>query len=317
METDKDHIEEQEQQPSLSGAYIHGLVKHLSSKDSSDGSENGECFHDVNSKPPKHPPPQHKKQVRRRLHTTKPYQERLLNMAEARREIVTALKFHRASMKQQEAATATAAVAAASNNHQSPPQSSFNQERKTKTRPILSLHPPDTTTITANPYWPMFTFAPPPPPLPPSYLDNHNFILPSQPLGLNLNFQSFANLDTDIYHKPLSVYSSSSTSSSTPSSTSSPAFSGPPGNPNSSTNLHQAMNADVMQETKSSGEQDQIEWWCNFYKSMEIEVNQEDKYDQNMEFPPWLINANESSCLQQKFDDHFSDTYFQDPALPW
>ncbi|KAG6488128.1 hypothetical protein ZIOFF_056886 [Zingiber officinale] len=40
-----------------------------------------------------------KKQVRRRLHASKPYQERLLNMAEARREIVTALKLHRATMK--------------------------------------------------------------------------------------------------------------------------------------------------------------------------------------------------------------------------
>ncbi|KAJ4908031.1 hydroxyproline-rich glycoprotein family protein [Raphanus sativus] len=42
----------------------------------------------------------HKKQVRRRLQTSRPYQERLLNMAEARREIVTALKQHRASMRQ-------------------------------------------------------------------------------------------------------------------------------------------------------------------------------------------------------------------------
>lgn len=42
--------------------------------------------------------PRTKKQVRRRLHTSRPYQERLLDMAEARREIVMALKFHRASM---------------------------------------------------------------------------------------------------------------------------------------------------------------------------------------------------------------------------
>ncbi|GJN40874.1 hypothetical protein PR202_gn00288 [Eleusine coracana subsp. coracana] len=48
--------------------------------------------------PPQQQP--HKKQVRRRLHTSRPYQERLLNMAEARREIVTALKIHRASMRQ-------------------------------------------------------------------------------------------------------------------------------------------------------------------------------------------------------------------------
>ncbi|XP_066395304.1 uncharacterized protein [Miscanthus floridulus] len=41
--------------------------------------------------------PQVKRQARRRRHTSRPYQERLLNMAEARREIVTALKIHRAS----------------------------------------------------------------------------------------------------------------------------------------------------------------------------------------------------------------------------
>jgi hypothetical protein len=43
--------------------------------------------------------PAPKKQVRRRLHTSMPYQERLLNMAEARREVVTDLKIHRASMR--------------------------------------------------------------------------------------------------------------------------------------------------------------------------------------------------------------------------
>ncbi|WVZ66682.1 hypothetical protein U9M48_015871 [Paspalum notatum var. saurae] len=35
---------------------------------------------------------------RRRTHTSRPYQESLLNMAEARREIITALKIHRATM---------------------------------------------------------------------------------------------------------------------------------------------------------------------------------------------------------------------------
>ncbi|XP_047178641.1 uncharacterized protein LOC124845566 [Vigna umbellata] len=38
------------------------------------------------------------KQVRRRL-TNRPYQERLMNMAEARKEIATALKYHRATTK--------------------------------------------------------------------------------------------------------------------------------------------------------------------------------------------------------------------------
>ncbi|KAJ0491796.1 hypothetical protein HanIR_Chr12g0567721 [Helianthus annuus] len=48
------------------------------------------------------PPLPHKKQVRRRNHTNKPYQERFLDMAEATREIVTTIKFHRASMKHQQ-----------------------------------------------------------------------------------------------------------------------------------------------------------------------------------------------------------------------
>ncbi|CAD6342477.1 unnamed protein product [Miscanthus lutarioriparius] len=46
--------------------------------------------------------PQPKRQARRRTHTSRPYQERLLNMAEARREIVTALKIHRASSTRQQ-----------------------------------------------------------------------------------------------------------------------------------------------------------------------------------------------------------------------
>ncbi|KAI3754793.1 hypothetical protein L1987_54584 [Smallanthus sonchifolius] len=312
METYKD-IEAKEQ-PHLSGAYIRSLVKHLTSKDSSDGSDqNGECFHDVSSSSQKQPPqPQHKKQVRRRLHTTKPYQERLLNMAEARREIVTALKFHRASMKQQQQA-----AAATSNRHQS---QSFGQEKLPKSRPIHTFYPPTAaTTTTAHSYWPVSTYAPTPPlPPPPSYHDNQNIILPSQTLGLSLNFQSFSNLDTNIYHKPLSVHSPSSTSSST----------APAGN-STSTDLHHAMDGGEMEEIRSLGEQHQIEWkdtinlvtsarWCSFLKTMEVEANDGDEYDgfhqfdQVMDFPPWLINANESSGLQQHFDDH----YFQDPALP-
>ncbi|KAF8679295.1 hypothetical protein HU200_046077 [Digitaria exilis] len=65
------------------------------------------------------PPPQMtttKKQARRRTHTSRPYQERLLNMAEARREIVTALKIHRANMlRQQQRPTL-------SHHHREPPQ---------------------------------------------------------------------------------------------------------------------------------------------------------------------------------------------------
>ncbi|KAG0476433.1 hypothetical protein HPP92_013274 [Vanilla planifolia] len=45
---------------------------------------------------------QFKKKARRRLYASKPYQERLLNMAEARKEIAAALRFHRIAMKHQQ-----------------------------------------------------------------------------------------------------------------------------------------------------------------------------------------------------------------------
>ncbi|CAH8390811.1 unnamed protein product [Eruca vesicaria subsp. sativa] len=103
----------------------------------------------------------HKKQVRRRLHTSRPYQERLLNMAEARREIVTALKHHRASMRQ---ATTT---------------------------------PP-----------------PPSPPLPDSFSwsNSHdlNFLLPHQPLGLNLNFHDFDDFIQTSSSPPLPTFAATS-----------------------------------------------------------------------------------------------------------
>ncbi|CAL5061652.1 unnamed protein product [Urochloa decumbens] len=54
-----------------------------------------------------------KKQARRRTHTSRPYQERLLNMAEARREIVAALKIHRANSRHQPCPS--------SYHHQQPP----------------------------------------------------------------------------------------------------------------------------------------------------------------------------------------------------
>ncbi|CAO2818387.1 unnamed protein product [Amaranthus hypochondriacus] len=92
----------------LSGAYIRSLVKQLTTSKPLNANQNSTKNNATNqtvttnkgmAKPNNHPQG-HKKQVRRRLHTSRPYQERLLNMAEARKEIVTALKFHRAAMKQ-------------------------------------------------------------------------------------------------------------------------------------------------------------------------------------------------------------------------
>ncbi|KAF5787711.1 hypothetical protein HanRHA438_Chr10g0468941 [Helianthus annuus] len=308
----KDNIPKQE--PRLSGAYIRSLVKHLTtsikSKDSSNGrhdnnlpesvNSNGGCLNDIHNNmqqqspppPAPAPPPErpHKKQVRRRQHATKPYQERLLNMAEARREIVTALKFHRASMKQRETTD---------NNHPQPDQSSIVNS-------TLSCSP------SVSQFWPISTTTPPP--LPTLTHENLDFTLPNQTLGLNLNFQDFKNLDKNSYLNYNSMSSSASSSSSSSSSavislateeitaevpeevvtatttsattTSSSSVTG---------GLHHAMDEEEMEEIRSLGEQHQMEWddtvnlltsarWLKFLKPFEME--QEDwKFDQVMEFP--------------------------------
>ncbi|KAL4590162.1 hypothetical protein LXL04_003084 [Taraxacum kok-saghyz] len=331
---EKDKVDKVKEEPHLSGAYIRSLVKHLTStkpKDPFDAgivNTNGENHHNMKQEsppPPQQPqppppPPQIKKQVRRRQHTSRPYQERLLNMAEARREIVTALKFHRASMKQQEAATATATAATTTT----------------------------ATTSSVPHYWAVPTI--PPPPLPPLYYENLNFPLPNQTIGLNLNFQDFQNIDANLYQHPLSAYPSSSSSSSSSSFSSSSASSSSSSTSSTAAisagetsasmpeevvagGLHHAMDDDEIEEIKSLGEQHQMEWndtvnlvmsarWFKFLKTMELgheETNVDTKkddfygfspFDQITEFPPWLINAND-----QHFHDHFSDDYFQDPSL--
>ncbi|XP_023745033.1 uncharacterized protein LOC111893197 [Lactuca sativa] len=214
---------------------------------------------------------QSKKQVRRRLQTNKPYKDRLLNMAEARREIATALKFHRASMKQQEGNYVL---------QQHPPPESNSR-----------LFPATTTTTTANSYLWSYSGLPFPPPIPPPlHQENLNFVLPTQTLGLNLNFQDFSNLKT-----PMAVYSSSSASSSPlTSSTAAKEVAAISSCGGVSVNMSPAYDDD--------GDDDNDDEYHPF--------------DQVMEFPPWLINANESSCLQQFYDHQFSDQYSPDPTLP-
>ncbi|KAK1414122.1 hypothetical protein QVD17_29863 [Tagetes erecta] len=100
--------QQQQQQPHLSSAYICNLVKQ-SIQHKHPLYSNTECFNDHNNMQQPPSQPKRKKQVRKRTYTSKPHQQQFLNMAEARREIAIALKFHRATMKlQQEAATAAA-----------------------------------------------------------------------------------------------------------------------------------------------------------------------------------------------------------------
>ncbi|KAF1871702.1 hypothetical protein Lal_00020496 [Lupinus albus] len=245
---------------------------------------------------------QHKKQVRRRLHTSRPYQERLLNMAEARREIVTALKYHRASMKQ---ASEQKQQQQAQEEHQmesvflqSSQQPSFEQDGRYKSRRNPRIYPSCTQNFPNYMDGFSHSYSPHSPPSipnsntytsdsphapPPLKADNHNFILPNKTLGLNLNFHNFNKLDATTH---LNNSSLSSTSSSPPlfvvTDHDVPSAQGEVKGSSSlvssiqscatthvSGGLHTAMDDEGMAEIRSLGEQYQIEWndTMNFVKS--------------------------------------------------
>ncbi|XP_027333872.1 uncharacterized protein LOC113848509 [Abrus precatorius] len=183
----------------------------------------------------------HKKQVRRRLHTSRPYQERLLNMAEARREIVTALKYHRAAMKQ-----ASEEQHQQHQHHQQKQQSlslqpyhvsSSEQDGRFKSSRNPRIYPSCTTKFSNyKDDFSYSSFSPPPPSAPNSHTcpftfpfphptpvaENPNFTLPNQTLGLNLNLHHFNNLEDTLFlnnnnNSSLSSYTSPSSSSPPPS----------------------------------------------------------------------------------------------------
>lgn len=231
------------EQPHLSGAYIRSLVKQLSSS-SSAAARSKDHHSTMGTKPHSQPqPPQeddllqqqaqqtatpqqqqqqpHKKQVRRRLHTSRPYQERLLNMAEARREIVTALKIHRASMRQakehqqqqqqqqlmhlhlqrqQEVhhhLVQEPSHAAATGGASSAPPSYASYSDYLYNSPFSHFTAPTPSSYSSSPLT-MISYGGAPVVAPPMLNSSeHNFDdqslvpLPAQPLGLNLSFQGF------------------------------------------------------------------------------------------------------------------------------
>lgn len=296
-------------EPHLSGAYIRSLVKQLTSTRTKEQetldagglssyqnlSKASDGLSDTQQSQPPQQPPQHKKQVRRRLHTSRPYQERLLNMAEARREIVTALKFHRASMKQaheQQQQKQKQHGTDMGTSRQTLQQQPLEQEGKSKSRRNPRIYASDTSNSFSNyvdnfsypdfpyppnnnPYsWPLPPVAPPP-----LLPENLNFPLPNQTLGLNLNLQEFSNLDSNFYHYADNLISSPSSSSSSPAVqvsmrevppnlTIPPQEGVPMGIPNEEScmlesgnlGLHHAMDDKEMAEIRSIGEQHQMEW---------------------------------------------------------
>ncbi|KAJ6330419.1 hypothetical protein OIU76_009093 [Salix suchowensis] len=293
-------------EPHLSGAYIRSLVKqltasrtkdplnprHRSSADSDgfSGQNTADFSEGLGENQKSRQPQQHKKQVRRRLHTSRPYQERLLNMAEARREIVTALKFHRAAMKQaSEHQQEQQQQQQSSLPVQLLPPPCLEQDEKRKSRRNPRIYTSNSTDISnyvnnfsytpfAPPFHPPYPFSwPSSSILDPTTAENINFPLPNQTLGLNLNFHDFNNIDTSLYHSsdnPPSVYSSSSSSSSFPSpftaSEEIPSVSNtcermPPAafdvtDSYGGAGLHQVMDDEEMAEIRSIGEQHQMEW---------------------------------------------------------
>ncbi|XP_050364709.1 uncharacterized protein LOC126783306 [Argentina anserina] len=210
----------------LSGAYIRSLVKQLTSSRTRDtmnpkdllhcGTKFREGFSETQNTQQPQQPQQHKKQVRRRLHTSRPYQERLLNMAEARREIVTALKFHRAAMKQaseqqqqhQEEEKQPQSQQLLPQPHYpcSEPEGRIKSRRNPRIYPSNSTNFYETLPYSSNLSHQYSSFPNqfswnssriPPPPL----YENFDFkALPSQTLGLNLNIKDFNNINTTLYH---------------------------------------------------------------------------------------------------------------------
>ncbi|KAL6544262.1 hypothetical protein OROGR_010759 [Orobanche gracilis] len=277
----------------------------------------------------------HKKQVRRRVQTRKPYQEKLLNMAEARREIVTALKLHRARRKQQPQPEVS------SNRPESRPSSSEHEARLKSRRNPRIYASNSSTACNESKYLPSdhcrnsigyptglyYPYCPRPVSsfAPPLFLqENLNFVLPTQTLGLNLNLRDFNNLEITRFRSAtdssLMLDASSSTSASC--------------SPAPSVSVDEIPMNTVAAEIRSSEDQNQIGWGgglgfeisdvrAEFLESMEIGPDEKLKgegfvsspFDGVMEFPAWVIA--DESCLQHVSGFCGGGCCFQDHALPW
>ncbi|KAK7383423.1 hypothetical protein VNO78_29102 [Psophocarpus tetragonolobus] len=377
-------------------AYDHSLVKQATTskpKHTSKKAKDPKCVGvDGNGSPNQsfrkngQPQPHHKKQIRRRLHTSRPYQERLLNMAEARREIVTALKYHRAAKKQ--ASDEQQQLQQQNQQSQQQPHqqslslqhshlSSFDQDGRSKSRRNPRIYPSCTTkfsnymddfsyssssSFSSLPTSPTPNYYSNPIPVtnspfayPPTNAETPNFTYPNQPIEMNLNLHYFNNLQASlILNSNNNVSSMCPYSSPTPSSPPLPV--GTDQNVPSteisqgegvssmvdtiessatiqaSGDLHTAMDDEGMAEIRSLGELHHMvwndtmslvtsAWWFNCLKNMEHDAHEvktkdgtchDDIFDELIDFPNWLNDANEN-CLEQ-----YSEDYFQDPTLlPW
>ncbi|XP_012704562.1 probable serine/threonine-protein kinase yakA [Setaria italica] len=287
-----------QEQPHLSGAYIRSLVKQLSSSSAARSKDHGTMGAKPHAQPQQEdqqqaqtaPPPQqqpHKKQVRRRLHTSRPYQERLLNMAEARREIVTALKIHRASMRQ-----------AKEQQQQQQQQQQLMQLQLQQQQEVHLLqeqsqaatrasaptsygsysdylyNSPFSHFTSPSSYSSPLTYQTPVAPLVNSEHNlDHLVPLPAQPLGLNLSFQGFNSFVGDdtknsacsfdpplLQPSPTSSYSVYSSPSVTMASHDLSAVTMENTSLAADASLHRVLDDEEMAAIYSIGEQHDIEW---------------------------------------------------------
>ncbi|CAN6300606.1 unnamed protein product [Urochloa humidicola] len=282
------------EQPHLSGAYIRSLVKQLSSSSaarSKDHSNMGAKPHtqpqqDDQQQAQTAPPQPHRKQVRRRLHTSRPYQERLLNMAEARREIVTALKIHRASMRQakeqqqqqqqqqlmqlqlqQQQEVHLVQEQSQAANRASAPMSYASYSDYLYNSPFSHF-------TSSSSYSSPLTYQTPVAPLVNSEHNlDHLVPLPAQPLGLNLSFQGFNSFVGDdaknsacsfdpplLQPSPTSSYSVYSSPSVTMASHDLSAATMENTSLAADASLHRVLDDEEMAAIYSIGEQHDIEW---------------------------------------------------------
>ncbi|KAL1834496.1 hypothetical protein ACET3Z_004147 [Daucus carota] len=289
------------------------------------------------AQPPK--PSRRRRQTRGRL---LPYED-LRDMAVAKREIVTALRLHRASMEQNiyNHTQQPHQMYSGSSSQATPqPEHKIKSKSRRKSRKYdcnTTINLPDnldTVSYQSFPYqpqtsqsWPLCASAPPPIPA------TLNLLLPNQTLGLKLNLQDLDDLDITLLpnnHTPARCYTSTS-----PSTSNSPILSvareetlyaglsqaPSAANPDveEDLGLHHAVDDEEMAEIRSVGEQHQIAWddamnvvtstgWFNFLNTMEDDTNRFD-----MEFSPWS-NTNDN-CFQQ-LDEHHSGNHSQDHTLP-
>ncbi|KAG2551387.1 hypothetical protein PVAP13_9KG388600 [Panicum virgatum] len=287
------------EQPHLSGAYIRSLVKQLSSSSaarSKDHSTMGAKPHaqpqqedqqqQAQTAPPQQQQP-HKKQVRRRLHTSRPYQERLLNVAEARREIVTALKIHRASMRQAKEQQQQQQLMQLQLQQQQEVHHLVEEQSQAATRasapisytsysdylynsPFSHFSSPSSysspLTYQQTPVAPMVNSEQ-------HNLDHHLVPLPAQPLGLNLSFQGFNSFVGDdmknsacsfdpplLQPSPTSSYSVYSSPSVTMASHDLSAVTMENTSLAEDASLHRVLDEEEMAAIYSIGQQHDIEW---------------------------------------------------------